>query len=1044
MTVSLSCIRAESCRRGSARRWKVVALFIFSFFSVQGYSQKGNDYEELPVTLHVPKIGTTEIAVLVQNEEAYLAVKDLFDFLKIKNTTSENGDTLEGFFMDPQASYLIDNVHHLIIFNGKTVALSPSELIETETHLYLKASLFGRVFGLECRFDFRDLSVYLQTELELPAIREGQQALMRRNLDQLKGEKKADTTLKRKFSLWRLGAADWSVTTNQETNVGNTMRANLVMGAVVAGGEATANLTYYSAQPFSSRQQSFRWRYVNNAHTLLRQVTAGRITVPSVSTILGPLNGIQLTNTPTSFRRSFGSYRYTGTTEPEWMVELYVNGILLHYVRSDASGFFSFDIPLVYGTSAIRLKFYGPWGEESSREETISIPFNFLPARQFEYTLTSALVDDGKNSRFSRAEAGYGINRRLTLAAGMEYLSSVMDGKPMPFLKASVRLGPSLVLNGEHIGGVGSKTTLHYRLPSNLQLDAAYNKFEKEQSAIWYNYLEERQVSVSTPLRLKKIHGFSRLSYHQYILPKTRYSHAELLLSALVAGVSSNVKTYAQFTPFGSPTIYSCLSLSFRLPYDIRLTTQVQYHYNQRNLGMVKVEAEKRISNRGFLNVSYENNPLLRTGAFNLGVRYQFSMAQVLFSARRGNGTTTTTQSARGSLLYEGRSRYLALSSQTTVGRGGLVVVPFLDLNGNGRRETGEPKAPGLNLRINGGRVERNEQEATLRIVGLEAYTDYLLELDKSSFDNIAWQIKKPTIKVTVEPNQMSLVEVPVSVVGEASGMVYLQKGGEQKGLSRVTVHFYDSSSKQVGQTLSEGDGYFSYLGLEPGTYTARLDTAQLQALQLTARPQSLAFTIARSEEGVIADGFEFVLRPLFEKQDQRLGTIRPKPALSEPSDATKVPPSKQPIQPDTTGQNRLQAPGQQGSSKATRPVATKDSGSLSPSPVVSKAPNQQGKINTLQRRPSGPVVPPKRASKKNQKRAPVKGQGLSPSRQRFYSEQPSLERRHQQVSQQLKRLLKEQQELILKQRELIEEIRQLRLLLLLQKQNEKGFRKVK
>jgi hypothetical protein len=1038
MVVSLSYIQAESCRRGAVRRWKVYALFILALFSVKGYGQKGNDYEELPVTLHVPKIGTAEIAVLIRNEEAYLAAKDLFDFLKIKNTASKSGDTLEGFFMDPQASYLIDNAHHQIIFKGKTIALSPSELIETETHLYLKSSLFGQVFGLECRFNFRDLSVNLQTELELPAIREWQQELMRRNLDQLKGEKKADTTLKRKFSVLHLGAADWSVTTTQETNRGNTTRANLIMGAIVAGGEATANLTYYSAQPFSARQQSYRWRYVNNAHTFLRQVSAGRIIVPSVSTILGPLNGIQLTNTPASFRRSFGSYRYTGTTEPEWMVELYVNGILVRYVRADASGFYSFDIPLVYGASAIRLKFYGPWGEESSREETISIPFNFLPARQFEYTLSSGLVDDGKNSRFSRAEAGYGIHRRLTLAAGMEYLSSVMDGKPMPFVKASVRLGPSLVLNGEHIGGVGSKTTLHYRLPSNFQLDAGYNKFEKEQSAIWYNYLEERQVSVSMPLKLKKFHGFSRLSYHQYFLPKSRYSHAELLLSALVAGVSSNIKTYAQFTSFGSPTIYSSLSLSFRLPYDIRLTTQVQYHYNQKHLGMVKAEAEKRISNRGFLNVSYEANPLLRTGAFTLGVRYQFSMAQVLFSARRGNGTTTTTQSARGSLLYEGRSHYLGLSSQGTVGKGGLVVLSFLDLNGNGRREAGEPKAPGLNLRINGGRVERDEQDGTLRILGLQAYTDYFLELDKGSFDNIAWQIKNPIIKVTVEPNQMTLVEVPVSVVGEASGMVYLQKGGEQKGLSRVIINFYDSSSKRVGQTLSEGDGYFSYLGLEPGAYTARLDTIQLRTLQLNSSPQSLAFTIARSEEGVIADGFEFVLRPLFERQDQRLQTTESRPPVAKPSDTTKVPspPKKQNLQ-GTPMQKKPQNGKPQGREAVNPSTSQRSKDSLNGKSGLVKIPDNARKVDTLTYRSPAPKRQLQPLIRKNQKKVPVRKEQPSPSRKKLVSAQQLLERKQGQVTQQLNRLLKEQQELIEKQRDLIEEIRQLKLRLL-QKQNGK------
>ena len=46
--------------------------------------------------------------------------------------------------------------------------LEPGELIKTETDLYLKSPYFATVFGLECIFDFRTLSVRVETKLELP------------------------------------------------------------------------------------------------------------------------------------------------------------------------------------------------------------------------------------------------------------------------------------------------------------------------------------------------------------------------------------------------------------------------------------------------------------------------------------------------------------------------------------------------------------------------------------------------------------------------------------------------------------------------------------------------------------------------------------------------------------------------------------------------------------------------------------------------------------------------------------------------------------
>ena len=61
---------------------------------------------------------------------------------------------------------------------------------------------------------------------------------------------------------------------------------------------------------------------------LLRQVMAGKINSNSISTIYNPVVGVQLTNTPTTYRRSFGSYTLSDRTEPGWIVELYVNNVL--------------------------------------------------------------------------------------------------------------------------------------------------------------------------------------------------------------------------------------------------------------------------------------------------------------------------------------------------------------------------------------------------------------------------------------------------------------------------------------------------------------------------------------------------------------------------------------------------------------------------------------------------------------------------------------------------------------------------------------------
>jgi len=347
-------------------------------------SQDLPEYDEIAIFLEIPGAGGSEIDVLIKDEELYCPITDLFKFLKINNNPSPNLETVSGFFINPEAKYLIDRTENRITYQKKIFDLAPGDLIRTESNLYLKSTLFGKIFGFDCIFNFRSLSVTVESRLELPLIREMRQEEMRRNISSLKGDIVADTTIGRVRPLFKFGMADWSAYTSQEIDGKSDTRLNLALGSIIAGGEATASLYYNSTNPFNEKQQQYLWRFVNNDFAPLRQVMAGKIRANAISSIYNPVIGIQLTNTPTTYRRSFGTYTISDKTEPGWIVELYVNNVLVDYVKADASGFFNFEVPLVYGNSLVKLKFFGPWGEERTREQNINIPYNFLPAKTLE------------------------------------------------------------------------------------------------------------------------------------------------------------------------------------------------------------------------------------------------------------------------------------------------------------------------------------------------------------------------------------------------------------------------------------------------------------------------------------------------------------------------------------------------------------------------------------------------------------------------------------------------------------------------------------
>lgn len=824
-------------------------------------------FDELSVMLTVQRIGSIEIPVIIYGQQVYLPVKEIFDFLKIKATVSDDLDSLSGFFIHPSSPYLIDHTRNEIVYQGIVHNARRTGMIRTETNLYLKIDLFGLIFGLDCSFNFRSLSATLSSVVELPAIREMQQEMLRKNISRLKGEKKVDTTIRAGGPFFRAGVADWSVAHIKESETRSITRLSLGLGAMIAGGEANLSLNYTSLEKFSKRQQYYSWRRVNNNNKILRQFVAGKINAPAVSSLFSPVKGFQLTNTPSTYRRSYGTYRLSNQTEPGWTVELYVNNVLVNYVKADASGFFTFDVPLVYGNSIVQLKYYGPWGEERIREQNISIPFNFLPVNQLEYVITAGIVDDSTNDKFSRAVLNYGLGKRITIGGGIEYLTSANSGRMMPFAIASLRIASGMLLSAEHVKDVRTKGVLSYRLPSNLQLEMNYTKYVKGQTAVRFNYLEEKRISITRPFRGNKLSAFGKFAFNQYTTPYELINAPELVFSSVIAGVSSNITTSAILRKAIDPFVYTNLAVTFRLPKAFRLTPQIQYEYAHRNFSMLKMEAEKSLRSNGFINISYEKNMITNAHNITLGLRYNLSFAQTFFSVRRSdlpannkeNGDLSTMLSARGSLVHDKQSRKLIGSNQINIGKGGLVFAPFLDMNHNGHRDHNEPAVEGLRLRISSGRLNINKKDSTIRIMGLDAYTNYLVEFDRNSLQNMTWKLKQASMRIAIEPNHIKVIEVPVSVMGEAAGYVYLRKGQEQEGVGRIIINIFDKAGRLVAKTLSEQDGYFSYLGLAPGEYKMMPDEEQLAKLKM-ASSAAKTITIMQSQDGDIVDNIEFLI----------------------------------------------------------------------------------------------------------------------------------------------------------------------------------------
>ncbi len=828
------------------------------------YSQDENnpEFDEVSVFVSVPKVGGSDIGALIKDDMLYLSVIDLFSFLKIKNNASSGYDTVAGFFITEQSSYLIDRVNSRIVYKGKSYEVRKGDIIRTDIGLYLKYTYFGDVFELPCIFNFRSLTVTINPKMELPYIREMRLEQMRSNLNQLKGDIKADTTIKSSHPFFQMGMADWTFLTSQQSNTKPNTRLGLNIGSVVAGGETNVNLNIDGAQKFSLDDQFYMWRYVNNKFRPFKQVFVGKFATDLITSLNSALLGVKITNTPTTYRGTYGIYKLSDFTEPGWTVELYVNNVLIDYKKSDASGFFSFDVPLVYGTTFVKLQFYGPWGEERSKEQNIMIPFNFLPKGIFEYSLTSGISTDTSRYKIGRFDFNYGLNRNISIGAGVEYSSKLQTQRSlMPFVNGSFRLFNSMLVSGEYIHGIKYSGIFSFQLPSEIQFELDYSKYNRAQKVINTPYLQEAKASVVLPVKTKLMTLFTRMSYNQYQLPLSKYSSAELLLSGTLLGVNANITTTALITKNSKPSTNSNFALTFSLPYSFIISPQAQYDYNKSELVFAKTSIEKMVFKNGYLSMSYERNFRNNYTNIEAGLRIDFNFAQMILAARKSNNQIVYTESASGSIMADTKTGYLGLNKRLSVGKGGISIFPFLDLNNNGKYDKHEPKVYGLNVRLTGGKVIYDEKDTVLRIIDMEPYTNYLLTLDETGFENISWRLKSKTLSVSVDPNQFKLIRLPISIFGEATGTIYMKKGNSIRGQGRIIISFYDKlTDKKSGSTMSESDGYFSYLGLLPGEYKVSVEKEQLAKLKMHTDPEFISIVVHAGKEGEYIDGLELIM----------------------------------------------------------------------------------------------------------------------------------------------------------------------------------------
>jgi hypothetical protein len=684
---------------------------------------------------------------------------------------------------------------------------------------------------------------------------------MRENLNSLVEDIVTDTTVKPGFSFLRGGVIDWDFQSSQGSRQLPEQSLNTSLGALFLNGKLNVNMNFRNNTAFDYENQSINWHWVNDDCKLIKQMHAGLISPGMISSVMSPMMGFGVSNSPSKIKKVYGEYEIIDHTEPGWDVELYINNVLVDFTTADANGEFSFLIPLVYGLTNIKMKYYGPWGEERTKEQSIQIPFVFVPHKKLEYQAYGGYTFDTLQNKFALGMVNYGLSRHISLGLGYEYFDKNEISSEIPFISSSISIGSGVLLNVQYHHNVVGKSSLFLRLNKSLNLESDFSYYMENQDAISASQEYESSLRLSFPYKLGFLSGFSRCGLktqksiggmmHYGEIKFSNYAGRLNFTTGLMMSLNDNSNEY---------TINAGLGYSFK--HGWRFYSQYNLDADEMQSTNINLQLQKRIGTKFYLSASYNHNFENNDPTLNINLRYDFAFVKSSFSSTHGKNSNTYSQSLSGSFFLNTRTPFVNLQNKSSVGRCGIDVIPFLDINHNVKMDKDEPQVDGLYVNITKGYKVDLKDSTRIRFVGLEPFTRYILTIENAGLPYISWILPFETAAIFPQANTIKQFKIGILPMGEIYGSVYAKKDGKLLEAARIILNIYNDKNEKVAGFLTESDGYFSYIGLSPGNYTVRFDETQMKNIGL-AKPDDIPFEIKESFEGDIVGEMKVILNEI-------------------------------------------------------------------------------------------------------------------------------------------------------------------------------------
>lgn len=836
--------------------WSV--LFVCNNIST-AFSPDIAEPEEILLELQVENLLVFDLDGYLVDEELYLPLKELLSHLNIKFHDSDNLH-LKAEFPDEEHSLKVDFSNHTIQSGGKTHSFTQEDwLSDIEYDIYIKKDWIEEVFEVKIIFDYKRLLVMLFSEHDLPVIMDYRRREQYESFQKTEVNIAPDKTYKPRRHFLSGGTVDWSVNSLHSAYQQNYSHS-MALGGQVFGGVASLSFRGNEDRIVDENNLRAFWRLPVYNTPVIRQIIAGDQTHKTpYAEGSRQYRGIEITNRPNAPRRNFSLFKTANELPQGWDVELYSNNRLIDFARSQNTEKFNFTEPLNYGSNRYTLRYYSPDGFSHEENYHILIPPTFLPAGEIEYSLSGGSYRN-REQNFAMGHLRMGLSSSLTIGGGSQLIfDPVFGDEHIPFAETSAKLGDQFLIEAGHAFEYRSHASLLYTFQNSQNISVQLQKFYKSSRFNLSRKVFEGALNTSFPVKLGRVRFSTFINARNIHFEK--YQDINLnsgITASLPFGYMLQLRSGVMFRNHwqeNTDLIRSDVTItaSKRVLNKILLRPTLDYNHRSGRISEYGLDASSRIFSYGNISMSARYDQLTSQYRFLVNFRYNLPYARHQ-SQVRGSGAANSSYSqiTSGTLAWNKTGGGFETDNRSWNGRATLKIEPYLV---GGESEDGnyiKESADQLEITVYDALMLPRSYKGDM-IKSLTPYRKYLVKVHSDGFDNPLWKLQAETFSVTVLPNVINTLPIPVVAVGEISGgITSTDMNTSLQGLSVKLSRKDDSFSKTI-QTYS--DGQFYYVGLEPGEYTATLDPQQVQDRLLKIEQDSTVFKIEPTIHGDIVDG---------------------------------------------------------------------------------------------------------------------------------------------------------------------------------------------